>query len=116
MLKNYHLLVAVLGGLDSTWVQKALKQTQSKKPGIWESRMLRDLRQWSTSQDDFKHIRQTVDALAEAKTRTAGSPDPSTSGIDGQVTTSRSRAASEGKPPSPPACVPFFGMSRHLSL
>ncbi|KAI0339067.1 ras GEF [Trametopsis cervina] len=109
-LKNYHLLIAVLAGLDSVWVQKALKQTQAKKPGIWESRMLRDLHEWSTNQEDFKHIRNTVDALAEAKTRIVGSPESSQAGAASQSSTSRGRAASEGKAPATPSCVPFFGV------
>jgi Gdp/GTP exchange factor required for growth at low temperatures len=106
-LRNYHLLVAVLAGLDSHWVQRALKQTQTKKPGIWENRMIRDLRQWSTNQSHFKHIRNAVDALAEIRHQSTESSQP---GADGQTATSRGRAASEGKPPPLPSCVPFFGV------
>ena len=101
--------MAILSGLGSDWVKKALRQS-NVKPGIWESRMLRDLQQWTTSEGDFKHIRSTVDALAEAKpARTTMSPEATNLSTDGLATTSRSRAASEGKPPPPPSCIPFFG-------
>lgn len=72
--------------------------------------MHHDLRQWCTSQDDFKHIRAAVEALVEAKSRAVGSPEPSQQDTsEPQSATSRARAASEGKPPTPPSCVPFFG-------
>lgn len=77
--------------------------------GIWETRMLQDLIVWTTSEGHFKHIRHTVDALAEAKT-ISGYQDCSNSSTDGQ-SSSRSRATSDGKPPPPSACVPFLGMS-----
>ncbi|KAI0092278.1 hypothetical protein BDY19DRAFT_929266 [Irpex rosettiformis] len=110
-LRNYHLLVAIIAGLDSSWVQRALKQTRAKKPPIWESRVHHDLRQWCSSQDDFKHIRAAVESLAEAKSRVVGSPEPSHQAtIEPQSVTSRARAASEGKPLLPPSCVPFFGI------
>ena len=108
--KNFNTLVAILAGLDSHCVKRALQQA-GVKPGIWESRMLRDLQQWSTSDDDFRHIRQTVEALSEAKSVVAASQESSASGGDPQANNSaRSRAASELRPPQPPpACVPFFG-------
>lgn len=76
---------------------------------MWENRMLRDLQQWTTNEGDFKHIRQTIEALAESKPTNAASPDGSTIGNEGQPSTTRSRATSEGKPPAPSGCIPFFG-------
>ncbi|GJE92944.1 ras GEF domain-containing protein [Phanerochaete sordida] len=105
-LKNFSTLVAILSGLDSQWVKKALRQSNAK-PGIWESRMLRDLLQWTTSDGDFKHIRSTIDNLSQAKPRS--STDATNTSAEAQ-STARSRAASEGKPPAPPACIPFFGV------
>ncbi|KAJ3527983.1 hypothetical protein NM688_g8053 [Phlebia brevispora] len=108
--KSFNALVAILAGLDNHWVKRALHQAGAKL-GIWETRMLRDLQQWCTSDDDFRHIRQTVEALSEAKSVVAASQDTSTPNGDPQTTSSsRSRAASELKPPQPPACVPFFGI------
>lgn len=105
VLKNYNALVAIIAGLRSEWVAKARQQTVSKI-GTWEARMLRDLTDWTTSAGDFKHIRQTVDSLVEAKSSTQ---DTSMKSSDGQAVTGRSRASSDTKPPSDSACIPFFG-------
>lgn len=87
---------------------KATKQAWNRV-GMWENRMLSDLIVWTTSAGDFKYIRANVDALAEAKT-VPGAQDPSNISTDGQSSTTRSRATSEGKPPPPPpSCIPFFG-------
>ena len=107
-MRNFHTLVAVLAGLDSQWVKRALRQSHAKI-GIWENRMLRDLQQWASSEDDFKYIRHTVQALAEAKSTTAGTSEASNLSTDGQSSNPRSRAASELKPPPPAGCIPFFG-------
>lgn len=107
-LKNFNALVAIIAGLRSEWVAKA-KQQAFNKVGAWESRMLRDLTEWTSAAGDFKHIRQTVDSLAEAKTMPVGPSDSTTKNGDGQTPTGRSRAASDSKPPTPPACIPFFG-------
>lgn len=107
-MRSFHTLVAVLAGLDSPWVKRALRQSHAKI-GIWENRMLRDLQQWSSSEDDFKHIRHTVEALAEAKSTTVRTSDASNLSTDGQSSNSRSRATSELKPPPPAGCIPFFG-------
>ena len=106
VLKNFNALVAIIAGLRSEWVAKARGQTYNKI-GTWEARMLRDLTDWTASAGDFKHIRQTVDALVDAR---AGAQDGGAhKSADGQSTTTRSRAASDSKPPADPACIPFFG-------
>ncbi|KAI0744636.1 hypothetical protein C8Q76DRAFT_637916 [Earliella scabrosa] len=106
VMKNFNALVAIIAGLRSEWVAKA-KQQAYNKIGTWEARMLRDLTDWTTSAGDFKHIRQTVDSLVEARTGTQDTPIKSS---DSQAVTGRSRAASDSKPPSDPACIPFFGV------
>lgn len=109
-LRNFNTLVAILAGLDSHWVKDALRQSNAKL-GMWENRMLRDLQQWTTSEGNFKHIRQTIEALAESKSTNVASPDGSTMGTEGLPSTSRSRATSEGKLPALRGCIPFFGAS-----
>ena len=100
--------MAILAGLDDDWTKKALRQA-NVKPGMWENRMLQDLQDWSTNEGDFIYIRQTVEALSETKPVVAQSTDGSVAGDPQSANASRSRAASELKPPPPPACVPFFG-------
>ncbi len=105
-MQSFNTLVAIIAGLRSQWVVKAMGQHHVKGLGMWETRVLNDLSVWTTSEGDFKHIRRTIETLAEAKPATAGSTDASSA--DGHSTT-RSRAASEGKPPPPAMCIPFFG-------
>ncbi|RDX47589.1 ras GEF [Lentinus brumalis] len=106
LMKNFTSLVAIIAGLRSEWVAKA-KQQAFSKIGTWEARMLRDLTDWTASAGDFKHIRQTVDSLVEARSSTQDPPMKST---EGSSATTRSRAASDSKPPTDPACIPFFGV------
>ncbi|KAH8084897.1 ras GEF [Cristinia sonorae] len=110
-LKNYSLLVAIIAGLKSDWVVKATKQALNRV-GMWESRMLSDLIVWTTSAGNFKFIRSAVEKQTKEKPL---SGDASNISTDGQSSTTRSRAASEGKQPlAPISCVPFFGV--YLSL
>ncbi|KAI1789674.1 ras GEF [Ganoderma leucocontextum] len=104
--KNFNALVAIITGLKSEWVTKARQQAFTKT-GTWEARMLRDLTDWTSSVGDFKHIRQTVDSLVEAK---SSAQEGTVKSADGQTQTTRSRAASDSKPPQDPACIPFFGV------
>ncbi|OCH90843.1 ras GEF [Obba rivulosa] len=104
-MKNYHTLVAIVAGLNSEWVKRAMQQS-SHKLGSWGSRVLQDFTEWTTKEADFKHLRQTVEALIEAKPPAPDegalkSPDNQPSGL-------RSRAASDSKPPL--TCIPFFGV------
>lgn len=101
------MLVAIIAGLRGEWTQKAMRQGQGRL-GIWETRMLQDLTVWTTSDGHFKHIRQTVDALVEAKT-VSNLQDSSNVSTDGQSSGTRSRATSDGKPPAPSTCIPFLG-------
>ncbi|KAH9920878.1 ras GEF [Epithele typhae] len=106
LMKNHFALVAIIAGLRSDWVAKARRQTYTRISN-WEARVLRDLTDWTTSAGDFKHIRQMLDSLVEART---GAQDGPVKSSDGTPATSRSRAASDSKPPTDPACIPFFGV------
>ena len=58
---NFNMLVAILAGLRGDWAKKAMKQGPGRL-GIWETRMLQDLTVWTSSNEHFKHIRQTIAA------------------------------------------------------
>ncbi|KAI0073189.1 ras GEF [Panus rudis PR-1116 ss-1] len=105
-MMNFNMLVAILAGLNSDWVAKAMK----KFPRLgMETRMFNDLNRWITPEGHFKHIRHSVDNLAKAKPLNGGQ-DPSTVSMDGQSSTGRGRATSDTKPPPPSACIPFLGI------
>lgn len=75
--------------------------------------MFNDLKQWTTNAENFKHIRQTVDAIVDAKPLDTGSHAASVvSGgpTDGQ--SSKNRGTTDHRASVVPSvCVPFIGMS-----
>ncbi|KII90143.1 hypothetical protein PLICRDRAFT_174923 [Plicaturopsis crispa FD-325 SS-3] len=109
-LGNYNTLVAVIAGLRSEWVTKAMRRWWSRV-GMWETRMFNDLTEYVSPTDDFKYIRQSVASMADAKPINIGSHTASVvSGggtADGHSAKSKT---SENKPPPPSACVPFIGV------
>ena len=73
-------------------------------------RVLEDLKAFSTSEDDFKYIRQAIAAIADAKPLGVGSQDEATTSTSHTDITSSSRGKSsvDGKP-AELSCVPFIG-------
>ncbi|KAG6879641.1 hypothetical protein C0992_000276 [Termitomyces sp. T32_za158] len=116
---NFSTLVAIITGLGSDWVTKAMKRTGWSRLGIWETRMYRDLKAFATSADDFIHIRQTVASIVDAKPIDVNSKTASViSGGDNQP--GKGKASAE-RPPVPTACIPFIGvylsqLQRHSRL
>ncbi|CCM05908.1 uncharacterized protein FIBRA_08146 [Fibroporia radiculosa] len=106
-LKNFNMLVAVIAGLRSPWATKAMQQAPHRMRHH-DERMLKDLTAWTSRAGHFTYIRRTIEALTEAKPIEVNSQDVSVTSVDGQST--RGRAVSESKPPSAPACIPFFGV------
>ena len=98
-----------MAGLQSEWVTKVMRNIWGRV-GTWENRVFDDLRAWTDAKDDFKFIRQAINAMIDAKPINVGSHAASivsTGATDGQ--SSRSKATSDGKPPAPPGCIPFIG-------
>ncbi|KIK57605.1 hypothetical protein GYMLUDRAFT_46163 [Collybiopsis luxurians FD-317 M1] len=95
---SFTTLVAILTGLQSPWVGRAMNKSMHRlKEG--DSRMLADLKVFTSSKDNFKHIRSAVDAINDAKPFEPSSHGPSVAG---------SGSAAE-KNATPSACVPFIG-------
>lgn len=106
-LKSFNMLVALVAGLRSSWVVRAMQQCADRLR-IYDKRILDDLNAWTTQTGHFVYIRQALDAMTEPKPTEVDSQDVSAVSTDGQST--RSRATSDSKPSSAPACVPFFGV------
>ncbi|TFY64045.1 hypothetical protein EVJ58_g2889, partial [Rhodofomes roseus] len=105
-LKNYNALVAIIAGLRSHWVSKAIAQCHDRLR-VKDERILHDLTSWTSRQGHFMYIRQTVEALTEAKPLEQ-SQDMSQG--DGQSSRGRTTNDAKGGPVEAPACVPFFGV------
>ncbi|KAA1474168.1 ras GEF [Dentipellis sp. KUC8613] len=104
---NFATLVAIIAGLHTEWVQKAMHKSWHRV-NVYNVRMLKDLAQFVDSNDDFVHMRNAVDAMADWKP--AGPPSVSEDVASNKGSTAKSKAGSEPKPQKPPACVPFLGI------
>jgi len=109
---NFATLVAIMSGLCSDWVKKAMKRSWSRV-GIWEMRVFEDLKAFTTSEDDFRYIRKAVAAIVDAKPLNVGHQDDSissTGASDGASSGPKGRNVPDGKPTVPRSCVPFIGV------
>lgn len=101
---NFQTLTQIIHGLQTPPVER-LKRTWSKL-GVWEARMFRDLKAFTSHQRNFKSLRSVQDSLADAygpPGQNQASPPQSTS-VDGvRMSTSAARA------PTSSGCIPFLG-------
>ncbi|KAF7326699.1 hypothetical protein MVEN_02607100 [Mycena venus] len=100
LLSSFNTLVAIISGLRSPWITQAIKAW--KGVGRWEMRVFNDLKEYVTSADDFKYIRQ---AIADTKSQDHASV---VSG-DADVRGSKHKSMTTDHKPSS-ACVPFIGV------
>ncbi|THH14380.1 hypothetical protein EW146_g5939 [Bondarzewia mesenterica] len=105
-LDNYGTLVAIIAGLRSEWVSKAMRKSWHRL-NSFNQRIFNDLTSFCDSADHFGHIRNAVAAMSEAKASAAATEDTASSARSSMT---RSKSASEGKPVKPAACVPFLGI------
>ncbi|KAJ3981288.1 hypothetical protein F5890DRAFT_1417977 [Lentinula detonsa] len=94
---SFNTLVAIMTGLQSSWVMRAMRKSMHKLT-VWDNRMLTDLKLFTSGQDNFKHIRNTVNAINDAK------PPEATLHAPSAVS-----AAGSSIENTPSACIPFMG-------
>ncbi|KAF4568291.1 hypothetical protein EYR36_010301 [Pleurotus pulmonarius] len=104
-LSSFHTLVAIMAGLENPWTQMAMKRSWNRV-GMYELRIYDDLKIWTTPDDDFRYMRNTIESIADNKPADTSTHAPSVTSGGG---TNRSKAGSESKP-VPTACVPFIGV------
>ncbi len=99
-LNNFSSLVAIVAGLRSDWVSRAMKRGWDRI-NLYNLRMLKDLTSFTESTDDFKHIRKAIAQLTDPKL-TAGASEEASS-----VRSSTRGKLTDGKPATG---VPFLGV------
>ncbi|KAG6836966.1 hypothetical protein H0H93_000358 [Arthromyces matolae] len=106
---NFSTLVAIITGLSSDWVARAMKKSGWGRVGMWENRMYRDLKGFATNADDFVHIRQAVTAIVDAKPIDVNSHAASvvSGGTDNH--SGKGKANAE-RLVLATACIPFIGV------
>ncbi|KDQ23918.1 hypothetical protein PLEOSDRAFT_1086297 [Pleurotus ostreatus PC15] len=93
-LSSFHTLVAIMAGLENPWTQMAMKRSWSRV-GMYELRIYEDLKVWTTPDDDFKYMRNTIESIADNKPADTSTHAASVTSGGG---TNRSKAGSESKP------------------
>ncbi|KAF9074396.1 ras guanine nucleotide exchange factor domain-containing protein [Rhodocollybia butyracea] len=96
---SFNTLVAIMTGLQSDWVKKAMRKSMHRL-AVWDNRLLNDFKVFTSSEDNFRHIRSAIDAINDAKPLETTSRAPSVANSGGNAT---------DKTTAPTACVPFIG-------
>jgi GDP/GTP exchange factor required for growth at low temperature len=99
-LNNFSSLVAIVAGLRSDWVSRAMKRGWDRV-NVYKLRILKDLTSFAESTDDFKHIRRAVTQLTDPKLAAGASEEASS------VRSSTRGKLTDGRPPTG---VPFLGV------
>ncbi|KAF5383915.1 hypothetical protein D9757_007421 [Collybiopsis confluens] len=94
---SFTTLVAIVTGLQSEWVVRAMRKS-TQRPKEWDNRMLADFKVFTSSEDNFRHIRSAVDAINDPKPFETATHAPSVTGSTSAADKSTSSA-----------CVPFIG-------
>ena len=94
-MNNYSSLVAIIAGLNSEWVKRALGINKSRMSSI-NQKILSRLSAFASPKNDFMHIRSAVASMAEMK------PGPSDQA-------SSTKGSAKGKEPQQSGCIPFLG-------
>ncbi|KAK0471177.1 hypothetical protein EDD18DRAFT_1237883 [Armillaria luteobubalina] len=63
---SYNTVVAIVSALQSSWVKRATKRKWDNL-SHQDKRTFDDLKQWTTSNSNFMHIRRAVDTIVDAK-------------------------------------------------
>jgi len=100
---NFSTLTAIIAGLQSQWVQAAMKRHWSRM-GIWEMRVFNDLQKFTGRNDNFRFIREATALLADASNAQGGMPPTSSSSSVAGPKSEQDRRS------SPVGCVPFLGV------
>ncbi|KIY44884.1 ras GEF [Fistulina hepatica ATCC 64428] len=102
LMKNFNILMAILMALDSAWVHEAMANLWNRM-GIWETRMLSDLKMYATPEGEYKYIRRALESIADSKPVETSSHPPSVG--NGSSTDGRTR---NGQDKTTAACIPYL--------
>lgn len=113
---NFATLTQIILGLQSPWVER-LRKTWARI-GMWEMRILRDLKSFTSPLRNFRHLRNAIQGMVtqsgmEDLVTSAGPPQtPGTQAYQGQGGSGQAQKArnSQGREVRvSDGCIPFFG-------
>ncbi|KAK1228344.1 Guanine nucleotide exchange factor lte1 [Marasmius sp. AFHP31] len=103
---NLNNVVAIITGLQSTWVEQAMQRSISRLSS-WDARIFRDLQLYIANTNCFQYLREAIERIMDAKT--IDTTGHSSSVVNGaHVDQSGRNRGSRGTAPS--ACIPFVGI------
>jgi GDP/GTP exchange factor required for growth at low temperature len=99
-LNSFNALVAIVAGLRSEWVSRAMKRGWDRV-NLYNLRIQKDLTSFADPADDFKHIRRAVAQLTDPKLATGASEEAASvrSSVRGRLTDGKAATG-----------VPFLGV------
>lgn len=112
---NFNTLVAIVSGLQTRWVNKAMGKKWNKV-GMWEQRIFEDLKRFASREGEFKYIRNATAALIDQRPLGSGVEggtisSPSVTGNSFDRDKDKEHSSSQGHSPQhqQPFCLPFLG-------
>jgi hypothetical protein len=88
-----------------------MRKTGWNRLSGYETRMFRDLKQFTAIADDFKFMRQAVDSIVDTKPLEGSSQTASVvSGGGTESQNGKGKASSDHGPTMPTMCIPFVGI------
>lgn len=106
-MANFSTLVAIIAALQSEWVTKAMRKSAWSRVGLWENRMFKDLKIFTTNSEDFKYIRQVVESIVDAKPLDANTHAASV--VSGGGADTQPGKSKTDRPAISSVCIPFIG-------
>lgn len=107
-MANFSTLVAIIAALQSEWVTKAMRKSAWNRVGLWENRMFKDLKIFTTNSEDFKYIRQVVESIVDAKPLDANTHAASV--VSGGAADTQTGKAKTDRQALSSVCIPFIGV------
>ncbi|KAF9555730.1 hypothetical protein CPC08DRAFT_765709 [Agrocybe pediades] len=106
-ISNFNTMTAIIAGLQSELVERCMRRSWHRLT-LFEKRVLHDLKQFISPENDFKIMRMVVDSIIAAKPLDGASHSASVSGGDSQ--SGKNKASSDHSLPLvPTSCIPFIG-------
>ena len=107
---NFNTLVAIIAGLRSEWVNKAMHRHWTRVR-LWENGVFQKLKQFTSPDDDFKAMRDAIAAMVDSKPlNVAMQTSTIMSNSSTDLPSAKSRGANDTKAKTPSACIPFIGV------
>ncbi|KAG8877458.1 hypothetical protein FRB97_003389 [Tulasnella sp. 331] len=109
MHNNFATVVALITGLQSPAVSLTMKRLWTRL-GKWETRVFEDLKAFSSPRNNFRFIREAMEALTGAQPARPSDAMPGKNATMPATSLAARGKGPDNGPAPPPGCIPFFGI------